>query len=1826
MQTQINMDIKQKFIGFARVFAVLLSTVLAYGTANAQCTITTASPPCVNEPIQFNCNAVGASNYNWDFNGQGTNTTLCNPAFTFSTPGNKTIKLTLRLPNGSTCNAQLVIDVKPKPIVDVKRIVSQTQCFANNSFCFTDSSRSGDPNSQICKVIIVFDDGAKYEFNGNGPRSFCHSFQDPAGGTYGMTIEVQDCNGCVTKIRQNAVAVVQPSLGLNFTSPQPKRCDSVQLCVTNNSTVPLDSIKSFSWDWGDGKIDLGNKNTPNLWRAGVTGGVCHWFKSQGPNGGNFNTKLTVTTNFGCTETFTFNASATNLIVKPIIIADFDSLCVNDATFSFKLKDGPIPQAANPLYIYEQPPIPANITRQWTGTHKFGGVGPYQVTFSFTHQIPGCGRTVYDTILVIGPQSVIEGSIMSGMRYLEDYQRFQCVIKDTVHFYNFSKFYHNDKNFVDDDSVNLIFDSAIILKSNKQILPSNTVFDPSIHERIYGGFNKPLVHAFTNQAGAPVPAVTNANQRRGNECVLRLWDFDDDYCEKCTTDTKNGVNVGKNCKYSKDSLPSHWYTPWDSLYQTRFSLVPERVLDYSQDSGLCYQKNMYSDDSVYIIRDTILYYGNNVLANKTKDSSIYSSITRKVMVQNMLVGPAKLDVTVATRFYLAPGDTVFVDSYNGLPPNRWVGLPPSGRYLTVQPGTAIIIRNPTDKALYNVWVEYIQDTIPAHMLQPWHKVWKKDVMQGYRVGDSVNAEAHRQRFYSGTTVRCFNVRLRHKDLCHPLACEHEAIASLSLQPPSAKKLRKLGTLCLGSDQDNYGITFVLDDTKPSCTRTWAEINFDTALNKTGWVPAVGNNLTPGAISAGGLPPVNPPYQVPIPGYQINGPPGNRFSKQFTVDDIKDTVTGYINVGLIIGNGMWPSSGSDYPAECVDTVYYEKFARFPILDNRFRIIKPQEGPDYTKICKRDTISLTTLAWNRTYIPDVEEALWSLTGANVGKYYNKYYVLSASERYSRFVQVHKDTPYLIDKLQVVKRSFFDGRSTTLDSQEIRIAKVTKWHTEADITPVFDIIKQILEANQIDIYELSPAQLSELIWNGQGTFGKPYTGSRGCLDTTGFGRFIRFYKVADEKESLHYRDTSLEPIETIRGYDGKFYRAYNFVPQYSGFYIANFGLRSRAPENCTKSTGTAKRVIVGFYGVMNYTDTILCHGQEVICSPQFGYFNVYPDIVTTNCPVPGSALLDCIDYWRNRISEAGNVNREGYTRTDLDKGDDGTHPNSIFGGFPYSVAGLDNSPGQILKLGTSNGLYYNADTGRSYFIRTAAQDSFGCKDTLPQKIYVTAVRAKFRLGNTRPNCATIVDLFDSSYIQDPCINELGAPCDRIVKWTVYWGDKSINSVNSFFNTLPSKIAHDYTRNGLFKIRWRVETELGCVGWDSTELYIPGPVPMFDTLIPLKYCVNEKVFFKNLSTYTKRDTSLWTWDFGDNVYDNQADTITSANDTMNHRYLAPGKYKVTLTHQFTFVVGNSKRFCTVMFPDSNFGEKPFEIEIFAYDTTKLLNDTSICIGDTVTLRGSVTPPGRYSNYKWNFGKNATDTLVTPDTVQKVVYWQRGRYVVSFLGDVNTVNSPDKICPMTDSVVINVANVIADFDIDSTRKPVFCVNNTSQNATKYRWSFYNFEDLLQIPNPANRIFVPDNNTSDFGDPQLCRDYRDSLGSYWICLEAENDIGCKDTICKKMNNDFRVLIFPPNVFSPNGMKDQFAGADPDGKQGNEEFNIIIEGEDKYELVIYDRWGVKVFESTDKNVDWNGKVNNTGAECPDGTYYYILTYRFKGLDKDEPKLNGIVRIMR
>lgn len=65
---------------------------------------------------------------------------------------------------------------------------------------------------------------------------------------------------------------------------------------------------------------------------------------------------------------------------------------------------------------------------------------------------------------------------------------------------------------------------------------------------------------------------------------------------------------------------------------------------------------------------------------------------------------------------------------------------------------------------------------------------------------------------------------------------------------------------------------------------------------------------------------------------------------------------------------------------------------------------------------------------------------------------------------------------------------------------------------------------------------------------------------------------------------------------------------------------------------------------------------------------------------------------------------------------------------------------------------------------------------------------------------------------------------------------------------------------------------------------------------------------------------------------------------------------------------------------------------------------------------------------------------------------------------------------------------------------------------------------------------------------------------------------------------------PNVFTPNG----------DGK--NDEFRVAFKSIKEFQCYVYNRWGKKVYSSTDPKKGWNGKIN--GKDAASGTYFYVI----------------------
>ena len=85
---------------------------------------------------------------------------------------------------------------------------------------------------------------------------------------------------------------------------------------------------------------------------------------------------------------------------------------------------------------------------------------------------------------------------------------------------------------------------------------------------------------------------------------------------------------------------------------------------------------------------------------------------------------------------------------------------------------------------------------------------------------------------------------------------------------------------------------------------------------------------------------------------------------------------------------------------------------------------------------------------------------------------------------------------------------------------------------------------------------------------------------------------------------------------------------------------------------------------------------------------------------------------------------------------------------------------------------------------------------------------------------------------------------------------------------------------------------------------------------------------------------------------------------------------------------------------------------------------------------------------------------------------------------------------------------------------------------------------------------------------------------------------------------------------------FTAVSANGDGFNDVFFISgIEEFPNNELIIYDRWGLKVFETTNYMNDWEGTWNGD-KDLPDGTYYYYLRLN----DEDERVFTGFLEIFR
>jgi len=120
-------------------------------------------------------------------------------------------------------------------------------------------------------------------------------------------------------------------------------------------------------------------------------------------------------------------------------------------------------------------------------------------------------------------------------------------------------------------------------------------------------------------------------------------------------------------------------------------------------------------------------------------------------------------------------------------------------------------------------------------------------------------------------------------------------------------------------------------------------------------------------------------------------------------------------------------------------------------------------------------------------------------------------------------------------------------------------------------------------------------------------------------------------------------------------------------------------------------------------------------------------------------------------------------------------------------------------------------------------------------------------------------------------------------------------------------------------------------------------------------------------------------------------------------------------------------------------------------------------------------------------------------------------------------------------------------------------------------------------------------------------------TYTVTITDENGCQVIEMITIEVVTDCSSSgVFLPNAFSPNG----------DGN--NDVLFIRTNSLEDVSLVIFDRWGRQVFETTSLDVGWNGQWQNNGDELPPDAYgYYLTAICFTGEEYTE---KGNVSILR
>lgn len=363
-----------------------------------------------------------------------------------------------------------------------------------------------------------------------------------------------------------------------------------------------------------------------------------------------------------------------------------------------------------------------------------------------------------------------------------------------------------------------------------------------------------------------------------------------------------------------------------------------------------------------------------------------------------------------------------------------------------------------------------------------------------------------------------------------------------------------------------------------------------------------------------------------------------------------------------------------------------------------------------------------------------------------------------------------------------------------------------------------------------------------------------------------------------------------------------------------------------------------------------------------------------------------------------------------------------------------------------TSTNPIHTYTASGNYTVKLIATNAFGCQD----------IEIINNLITVHPQPSPQISITPNSSCDINTIFQFTSGGQNIASWSWDYGDGSTAATQN-----PS---HQYGAPGTYPVTLIASSTQGCIDTVTAA----NPVTIGTSLVP-SFTVSDSggcAPFSLQFDCTVPNAVTWNWDFGDGT--------TANSDLVNHTYIQPGQYTVTLA-----VTTSSGCNGTVSIPSM------ITADALPTSNFAVVQDSG-CAPFTVQF---LNLSSGASTYQWQFGNSTGSSLQNPTAT----YTSGGLYNVTL-----TTTTPNGCqSSLTRNQLIKIFEPKANF---SASPLIGCPGMTTQfshtggsiNIVGYLWNFGD-GTTSNLPNPTH-IY-------------------NSIGTYSVSLIVTNIFGCKDTVIK-----------------------------------------------------------------------------------------------------------------